>query len=360
MSGVADSSHQGEQVDPSVPGREGDVIHVLHYDAKTGVATRAGLIGVPPPADAPAAQDFPTSSDHRSWPRDIAVSPNGRTLLVALNLADAAAVIDTATGNVRYVSVGHYPYGAGITTDGRFGLVSSETQGTVAVIDLAAAKVVKSIQVAPPLSHPESIAIDPKAQLAFVGNANQDTITVINTKSLSVTRTLSVERPQGVGTSPTYVSVTSDGCDLLSADSGEDAVVVFALSQGKRCGEGAKKGKKKKKKEGGKRKPPRLPPAGKRKGKHKKSHGRSTKPFQLVGRIPTGSYPTMAVATPKRRQLVWVSARGLGVGPNPGGPNPNTGDDTYLDQYLPSIVDGASGVLSYPERPEDPKAHPDQ
>ena len=68
----------------------------------------------------------------------------------------------------------------------------------------------------------------------------------------------------------------------------------------------------------------------------------------------------MAVATPKRRQLVWVSARGLGVGPNPGGPNPNTGDDTYLDQYLPSIVDGASGVLRYPERPEDPKADPDQ
>ncbi len=87
--------------------------------------------------------------------------------------------------------------------------------------------------------------------------------------------------------------------------------------------------------------------AAKHKGKGK-SRGRKARPFQLVGRIPTGSYPTMAAATPKRRQLVWVSARGLGVGPNPGGPNPNTGDDNYLDQYLPSIVDGASGVLKYP------------
>ncbi|MBO0748533.1 MAG: hypothetical protein J2O47_09275, partial [Acidimicrobiaceae bacterium] len=68
----------------------------------------------------------------------------------------------------------------------------------------------------------------------------------------------------------------------------------------------------------------------------------------LIGRVPTGSYPTMVAATPKRRQLVWISARGLGVGPNLNGPNPNTGDDTYLDQYLPSIVDGASGILSYP------------
>jgi hypothetical protein len=346
VSGEPDSSHNGEKVDPSTPGREGDVIHVLRYDPKTGIATRTGVIPVPPPSDAPVVQDFPIGSDHRSWPRDIAVSPNGRTLLVALNLADAAAIIDTATGNVRYVNTGHYPYGAGITTDGRFGLVTSETQGSVAVVDLAAATVVKTIQVAPPLSHPESIAMDPKAARAFVGNANQDTITVIDTKSLSVGRTLSVERPQGVGTSPTYVSVTPDGCDLLSADSGEDAVAVFALSRKKRCGEGAKPGpKKKNSKKGG---AATAEAATKHKKGTAKSKRRKAKPYQLVGRIPTGSYPTMAAATPKRRQLVWVSARGLGVGPNPGGPNPFTGDDTYLDQYLPSIVYGASGVLNYP------------
>ena len=353
ISGVANSNHAAEQADPSVPGQEGDLIHVLHYDPKTGLATRAGVIAVPPPSDAPPVQNFPTNDSPLSWPRDIAVSPNGQTLLVALNLADAAAVIDAATGNVRYVKVGHYPYGAGITADGRYGLIGSETQGTVAVIDLAAGTVVKTIQVAPPLSHPESIAMDPKAPLAFVGNANQDTITVIDTKSLSVARTLSVERPEGVGTSPTYVSVTSDGCDLLSADSGEDAVAVFALSKGKHCGEGAKKGKKKKKKrKGGKKSAGAVAKqAAKHKGqhkKHRKAKGRKAKPFQLIGRIPTGSYPTMAAATPKRRQLVWVSARGLGVGPNRNGPNPFTGDDTYLDQYLPSIVDGASGVLSYP------------
>ena len=344
VSGQADSSHTAEKVDPGTPGLQGDVIHVLHYDPKTGLATRAGVIPVPPPSDAPAAQDFPPSGNKISWPRDIAVSPDGRTLLVALNLADAAALIDTTTGSVRYVKVGHYPYGAGITSDGRYGLVTSETQGTVEVIDLAAGKVVKTISVAPPLSHPESIAMDPKAPRAFVGNANQDTITVIDTKFLTVARTLSVERPQGVGTSPTYVSVTPDGCDLLSADSGEDAVAVFALSRKKRCGEGAKSGKKK----GKKGSAVTAQAAAKHKKGKKKSKGRKAQPYQLVGRIPTGSYPTMAAATPKRRQLVWISARGLGVGPNPGGPNPNTGDDTYLNQYLPSIVDGASGVLNYP------------
>jgi DNA-binding beta-propeller fold protein YncE len=318
VSGLKDSTHAGEQVDPSTPGLAGDVIHVLHYDPKTGLATRAGLIPVPPPSGAPPVQSFPPSSDHRSWPRDIAVSPDGRTLLVALNLADAAAVIDTASGDVRYVNVGHYPYGAGITSDGRYGLITSETGGTVSVIDLSSGNVVKTLQVAPPLSHPEGIAVDPKAPLAFVANANQDTITVINTDTMSVARTLSVERPQGIGTSPTYVSVTPDGCDLLSADSGEDAVAIFALSRKKPCG-----------------------PAG-------EAANRKVDPFELVGRIPTGSYPTVAAATPKRGQLVWVSARGLGVGPNPNGPNPNTGDDTFLDQYLPSIVNGSAGILDYP------------
>jgi DNA-binding beta-propeller fold protein YncE len=348
VSGLKNSSHPPEQVDSSVPGRNGDVIHVLNYDSSTGIATRAGTISVPPPGGAPAVQDFPPNATvHRSWPRDIAVSPDGRTLLVALNLADAAAVIDTATGNVRYVNVGHYPYGAGIRSDGRYGMVTSETEGTVTVIDMASASIVKTVQVAPPLSHPESIAVDPKSHYAFVANSNQDTITVIDTDPMQVVKTLSVERPQGRGSSPTYLSVTPDGCDLLSADSGEDAVAVFALSQAKPCGQGAKRGPKKKR--GHKKSGAAAVTAAKHKGKRKgKSTRRTGPPFQLVGRIPTGSYPTMVGATPKRRQLVWVSARGLGVGPNPGGPNPSTGDDTYLNQYLPSIVDGASGVLNYP------------
>ena len=120
------------------------MVHVLRYNPKTGIASRAGLISVPPPSDAPAAQDFPPASAKISWPRDIAVSRNGRTLLVALNLADAAAVIDTTTGNVRYVNVGHYPYGAAIRADGRYGMVTSETGGTVSVIDLATVQVVKT------------------------------------------------------------------------------------------------------------------------------------------------------------------------------------------------------------------------
>src|SRR4051794_38325194 len=59
VSGLKDSSHGPEKVDSSVPGRGGDVIHILRYDPKTGIASRAGIIPVPPPSGAPSVQSFP-------------------------------------------------------------------------------------------------------------------------------------------------------------------------------------------------------------------------------------------------------------------------------------------------------------
>jgi DNA-binding beta-propeller fold protein YncE len=322
VSGVADSEHLDERVSSKVPGRQGDVIHVFKLNRRTGHARRAGLIEVPPPSNAPAIQDFPPSTRQESWPRDLAVSRNGKTLLAALNLADAAAIVDTKTRSVRYVGVGHYPYGAAITRDGKLGLVTSETEGSVYLIDLASGTVVKQIQVGSRLSHPESIAVDPRRQRAYVAVTNQDVIAVIDTKRLRVMRTLSVARPQGTGTFPTHLSVTADGCDLLSADSGEDAVAVIALSRRRSCDRGST------------------------------ARRRRTRQFGVVGRVPVASYPTVAAATPGRGRLVWVAARGVGVGPNRHGPDPRSPKDSddYINsfQYLPSIVRGSAGILAFP------------
>ena len=63
------------------------------------------------------------------------------------------------------------------------------------MIDLAAAKKIKDIQVGPNLSHPEGIAIDPQGKRAYVALADQDTVAVIDLKKLEVEKTLSVGRP---------------------------------------------------------------------------------------------------------------------------------------------------------------------
>ena len=341
VSGTADSPHEDQQTPAGTPGKEGDVIHVLRYNPRTGRAARAGTIAVPPPVDAPIPQNFPpTSTGRKSWPRDLAVSRDGKTLLAALNLADYAAVIDTGSRTARFVKVGSYPYGAAITRDGKRGLVSNESDGTVSVIDLASATKVKDIQVGPHLSHPEAIAIDPKVDRAYVAVTQQDLIAVINLSNLTVERTLTVERRQGIGTAPVKVNVTSDGCFLLSANSGEDALAVFALPnrRGRVC---------------------RNDPRPKRSARHAvagalRAHGarRRSRAWQLVGRVPAGSYPVDVDATPRHRTLVWLAAKGLGVGPNPNGPNPLSPDDSDDNinrfQYLPSIVRGASGILRFP------------
>jgi DNA-binding beta-propeller fold protein YncE len=330
VSGIAESSHKDQQTPKGTPGKQGDVIHVFHYDKVTGQATRAGLIPVPPPSSAPTPQNFPPTNvgQKLSWPRDLAVTKDGRTLLAALNLADAAAVIDTKTKAVRYVKTGSYPYGAAIARDGR-GLVSNEADGTVSVINLKTATKVKDVEVGAHLSHPESIAADQSANRAYVAVAGEDRVAVIDTKSMTIDRQLELGRRIGRGTEPTQVAIDPYGCYLTSADSGEDALALYALRD----------------------------PCLIKKHKDGKTitvKGRKLPNARLLGRIPTAAYPVMGTPEPHLKKVVWISAKGFGVGANPHGPNPlspdNSDNNINTFQYLPSIVSGTSGVLPFPTR----------
>lgn len=381
VSGTPATEHEDGDVPDSVPGKEGDVIHVLHYKRKSGKATRRDVIEVPPPPGTPPPQSFPpTNTEPLSWPRDLAVSPDGTKLLAALNLADSAAIVDLKSGKVSYTKTGRYPYGAGITNDGKLGLVTSETQGTVSVLDLESGAKVKDITVGPHLSHPESIAIDPRKPLAYVAVNSQDLIAVINTEKLEVVRTLSVGRPQGIGTSPVHLSVTVDGCRLLSSDSGEDAIAVFALRTARKC-------------EDRREHKSRLSAQADQIVQHEAGVGleqansseaeaaelfgeeaeeeaeanvaeapaqRKSRRFELLGRVPVASYPAAAFATPQRagyRRMVWIAAKGLGAGPNdadgrileedPGSATAGASARFRFD-YLPSNTFGMSGVLRFP------------
>jgi DNA-binding beta-propeller fold protein YncE len=301
VAGIHDSAYADQRMPDGTPGKDGDVIHVYSYDA-TGHASFVKVIPVPPQSGAPTPQSFPpTNTKKIAWPDRLAVSPDGSMLLVPLNLADSAAIVDTATGGVRYVDVGHYPYGAAILPGKKFGLVSNETPGTVSVINLQTGQVAKTIQVGAHLSHPEAIALDDKRHRAFVAIANSDQVAVIDTDSFQVEQTLSVARAEGIGSSPTALAVGHG--KLLVAESGGDSLAVFGLDR-----------------------------------------------LRFVGRIPTAQYPSAVAVAGKR--LVWLSAKGLGTGPNPNGPNPQSPNDSdnaiNSFQYLPLLNIGAVGVATFP------------
>ena len=368
-----DASYAPGTPPEGTPGLEGDVIHVFRYGAKRGKAKRDGVIEVPAPEGTPPPQDFPpTRTDQVSWPRDLAVSPDGKTLLAALNLAHSAAIIDTESKDVRYVETGRYPYGAAITRDGKKGLVSNEADGTVSVVDLASGEKEKDITVGPHLSHPEGMATDPKADRVYVAVTHQDLVRVIDTKTMKEERALSVERPQGLGTAPVAVSVTRDGRRLIVSNSGEDAVAIFALPgsrpkssrlereadavlqhEGRRNVEQAEIEREEAAEIYGEEAEEEVEAE-----KAARPVRRKPKAWELIGRVPTASYPTWAGATPRRRSLVWVTAEGAGSGPNslregetvPYDPGSSTGyaPESFWFKYLPSYTFGRSGVLKFP------------
>ncbi len=301
VSGIPDSTDT-DQMRPRLRGRGGDVIHVFRYNRRSGRAAETGTIAVPPPASAPVPQAFPPKkSGQESWPDRLAVSSDGRTLLVPLNLADAAAVVDTRSHAVRYVPTGQYPYGAAILPGGRTGLVSNEGPGTVSVVALATATKVKDIQVGVNLSHPEGIVLNPKTSRAYVAIANEDQVAVIDTKRMRLDRVLSVDRLQGGGESPVAVAVTPNGRRLIAAESAADELAVFALPSGR-----------------------------------------------PLGRIPTAAYPADVQST--RNRLLWIAAKGLGAGPNPNGPNPLATNDNNLLAHPGTAVlsSGRAGILPFP------------
>jgi YVTN family beta-propeller protein len=374
VSGTPDPSTDYDQSPEGTPGKDGDVIHVFRYSARTGKATRDGVIPVPAPGDTPPPQDFPpTRTDLVSWPRDLAISPDGKTLLAALNLAHSAAIVDTASKEVRYVKTGRYSYGAAITRDGKKGLISNEADGTVSVIDLASASKEKDITVGPHLSHPEGMATDPKADRIYVAVTHQDLVSVIDTETMEVSRTLSVERPQGLGTAPVAVSVTGDGSRLIVANSGEDAVAVFALPgapkasrsrlasradavlqhEGRRNVEQAEIEREEAAEIYGEEAEEEVEAE-----KAARPVLRRPKDWALIGRVPVAAYPTWAGATPRRRSLVWVTAEGAGSGPNslregesvPRDTGSSTGGspEAFWFKYLPSNTFGRSGILKFP------------
>ena len=124
---------------------------------------------------------LPSTASTNAWPQKLAVSPDGRRLLVPLNLAGSADVIDLEHHDqVRNVVTGSYPFGAAILPDGRTGLVSNEAAGTLSVVDLVKGVKLRDIQVGPPLSHPQGIVVDRAGRRAYVALSALDEVVVVD------------------------------------------------------------------------------------------------------------------------------------------------------------------------------------
>lgn len=154
----------------------------------------------------------PRSAASVKFPRGIAFTV--AVAAVAAVVATGSADADTA---VASIPIGDEPRDIAVSPNGNLAYVTNAADDSVSVIDTDSQMVTATIKVG---SSPRDVEIAPDGARLYVSNRNDDSLSVIDTTSKTIVTTLSVgSEPQGLG-------VTPDGSLLFVTNSGSDAVSV--------------------------------------------------------------------------------------------------------------------------------------
>ena len=243
-----------------------------------------------------------TSADGKKinpYPAGIALTPDDGHLLVADRLADAVTDIDLSTGQARTVGVGHAPFAVVISHDGEQAWVTEQGAKTVTELDISSGKLEPTRRITVG-THPNQALLNESGSRLFVANGDSDEVSVIDTGSGTVVRTISLAPYDGalVGSTPVALALSDDEQTLYVANAGNNDVAVVDLATSR-----------------------------------------------VAGLIPTAWYPTSVVRVGGR--LFVTNAKGLGAGPNngPGQPNPEDPGPKDPAKYVGSMMVGTLSVI---------------
>lgn len=282
-----------------VSGGNSDLIYRYVWDGRRAVL--ADSIVLAPKASARAGGT--------RYPAGLALSADGRTLYAAENLADSLAVVDVAARRVtQRLPVGRYPYAVAVAPDGTV-YASAWGGNTVAVFTRTVSGALVSAGSIPVARHPSALLLNRDGSRLFAVSGSTDRVDVVDTRARLVLTELSDAPPAGPneGTTPNALALSPDGTRLYVAEGDANAVALFTLSP------------------------------------HVANVGTAPGADRLVGRVPTEWYPT-ALAL-RRDTLVVVTGKGRGTGPNPGGPNPISGEHATSREYTLSQTIGSLAQL---------------
>lgn len=190
----------------------------------------------------------------------LAISADGRTLVVANNYNDSVSVIDTQTGMVRYehdlrpfvagnegVSAGvggTFPFGV-VLKDNGTAYVSSDRDREVVVLDISspnAARLIKRIKL---VGNALGMALDATGGRLFVAEDNADEVAVIDTASNTVVARIDARAPKGMlpmddergradgtrhtGAATFAVTLAPNGRTLYAVNAGANSIAVIPL-----------------------------------------------------------------------------------------------------------------------------------
>jgi YVTN family beta-propeller protein len=166
-------------------------------------------------------------------PRGIQVSPDGKSLYVALSgsppappgvdekslpppdrTADGIGEVDVATNKVkRVIHAGNDPEQLAVSADGTRLYVANEDAAQVSVVDVASGGIVASVKIG---EEPEGVAIRPDGREVYVTSEGDGAVFAIDTQTNKVISRIPVgHRPRSIGFLPNgsraYVSLENDG-----------------------------------------------------------------------------------------------------------------------------------------------------
>src|SRR5208283_5133317 len=194
---------------------------------------------------------------------------------------------------------GRYPYRVTVAKDGKSFYVSNWGSDSVSVIDLIAKKEAQQIQVG---KLPEAMELTGDGRRLYVANTNSDSVSVIETASDKVAQTIDLSfKGLPLGAAPTGLALSPDGDSLYVSMAGINADAVVDLKNNK-----------------------------------------------IKGYIPAGWYPTAVFYNPQLNQVITLSGKGLGTGPNPNGPKPGANVPNQ-DQYIYNMISGIASIVSVPD-----------
>jgi YVTN family beta-propeller protein len=150
-------------------------------------------------------------------------------------------VIDTDPSTVKIdpITVGNFPFGISLTSDGAYAYVSNYGDGTVSAIRTSDNSVIdtdpSTVNIDPIKvgALPIGVSVTPNGEYVYVSNSGDGTVSVIRTSDNSVIDTdpSTVEiDPIKVGDGPAGVSVTPNGKYVYVNNSGDGTVSVIRTS----------------------------------------------------------------------------------------------------------------------------------
>jgi YVTN family beta-propeller protein len=181
----------------------------------------------------------------------LALSTDGKTLVVVNNYNDSISVADTATKTVRYEHDlrpysafnegvnggvgGTFPYGV-VVKGNTTAYVSSDRDREVVVVDISSpshGQLIKRIKLD---GNGMGMTLDASQSRLYVAQDNADQVAVIDTSSNSVIQKIDARAPDGMLSGPKYtgaattaVTLSRDGNRLYAVNSGANSIAVIQL-----------------------------------------------------------------------------------------------------------------------------------